>query len=79
MCDTCRPAMLVVVVSAGMKRTSQGGGGDTLQDHERMFQPPVTQIASVEQQEPKQAGSEVMSDTDILFTGRDLRDRQRRV
>lgn len=32
----------------------------------RMFQPPVTQLASVEQREPKQAASEVKSDADIL-------------
>lgn len=38
-----------------------------LQDHERMFQPPMTQLASVEQREPKQAGRKVTSDTDLLF------------
>ena len=62
MCDTRRAAMLVVAVSAGMKRR-----WGMLQDHERMLQPPVTQLASAEQQEPEQAGSEVTSDTDILF------------
>lgn len=43
------------------------GGGGMLQDHEWTFQPPVTRLASVEQQEPKQAGSEV---TDVLFQWR---------
>lgn len=32
----------------------------------RMFQPPVTRLASEEQQEPAQANREVKSDTDIL-------------
>ncbi len=36
-----------------------------LRDRGRMFEPPVTQLASVEQQETKQAGSEVKSDTDV--------------
>lgn len=70
MCNTRRAAaMPVVALSAGMKRTRRWvwGGGGMLQDHEWTFQPPVTRLASVEQQEPKQAGSEV---TDVLFQWR---------
>lgn len=58
-CVTCAGLPCLLLQSQqGWKGPGDELGG-MLQDGERMFQPPVTRQASVEQQEPKQAGSKV--------------------